>query len=75
MARGVKFNEKFKPDTDFLEYQFRLNDKRVKGVKTNLQALGKEFRIEHDYDNLHNALIDLELNIKVWNELKVIADI
>ena len=38
-------------------------------------SLGKEFRIDHDYENLHNALVDLKLNIKVWNELKVISDI
>jgi len=75
IAKGVKLNEKYNPDTSFLEYQFRLNNKRVKGVKTNLMALGKEFRIDHDYENLHNALVDLGLNIKVWNELKVIADI
>jgi len=75
IAKGVKLNEKFQPNTDFLEYQYKLNNKRVKGVKTNLMALGKEFRVEHDYENLHNALIDLELNVKVWDELKVMADI
>ena len=44
--------------------------KRVKGVKTNLTALGKEYNIDHNYDKLHDALVDLELNLKVWNKLK-----
>ena len=44
--------------------------KRVKGVRTNLTALGKEYNISHDYEKLHDALVDLELNLKVWNKLK-----
>jgi len=42
----------------------------VKGVKTNLTAMGKHYNIEHDYSKLHNALVDLQLNLKVWNKLK-----
>ena len=45
-------------------------NKRLKNMKTNLQALGKEFSIQHDYENLHDAICDLELNIKVWNKIK-----
>ena len=41
-----------------------------KGVKTNLTALGKEFEIDVDYNNLHDAVNDLILNIKVWDKLK-----
>ena len=43
---------------------------RRKGVRTNLISLGKEFKIEHNYDKLHDAIVDLELNLKVWNQLK-----
>jgi hypothetical protein len=32
--------------------------------------MGKYYNIKHDYDKLHNALVDLELNLKVWNKLK-----
>ena len=53
-----------------LEYQYRLSTKKKKGIKTNLTALGKEYDIDHDYKNLHNALVDLELNVKVWQKLK-----
>jgi len=75
LAKGLKLNKKYTPDLNFTEYQYSLSNKRAKGVRTNLQALGREFRIEHDYDKLHNALVDLELNIKVWDKLKIELDI
>ncbi len=72
IARAEKFNVPYDRDSydSLLEYQYKLLNKRKKGVKTNLTALGKEFEINHDYDKLHNALVDLELNIKVWDKLK-----
>ena len=65
--RQIKYTIK---KTDFLEYQYKIMSRRVKGVRTNLTALGKEYNIDHNYDKLHDALVDLELNLKVWNKLK-----
>jgi DNA polymerase III epsilon subunit-like protein len=48
---------------------------RKRGIKTNLAALGKEFEIKHNPDKLHDALVDLELNIKVWNKLKWMIEV
>ncbi len=48
---------------------------RVKGVKTSLSAMAKHFDIKHEENKLHNALKDLELNIKIWNKLKMVMDI
>ncbi len=70
IARGIKMDIPYKPEEDFIEYQYRIYNTRRKGIRSNLTALGKEFDIEHDYQNLHNALVDLELNVKVWNRLK-----
>jgi len=71
LMRGIKLNLKHKPETEsLLEYQYKLLHTKKKGLKTNLQAVAKEFKIEHDYTNLHNALVDLDLNLKVWNKLK-----
>lgn len=71
VAQGIKLNRPFNPADDiWLEYQYRMANDRTKGIKTNLTALGKENGIVHDYDNLHNAIVDLELNLKVWNKLK-----
>jgi len=70
IARGVKMEIPYKPEEDFTEYQYRIVNTRRKGIKSNLTSLGKEFNIDHDYDKLHNAIVDLELNLKVWNKLK-----
>jgi len=53
-----------------LEFQYPILHTRKRGLKTRLEFLGKEYKIEHDYDNLHNALVDLSLNVKVWNKQK-----
>jgi len=71
VAQGIKMNCPYKPNDDiWLDYQYRMANAHVKGIKTNLTSLGKEYNIEHDYDNLHNAIVDLRLNLKVWNKLK-----
>lgn len=70
VAKGWKLSLPYKQETSFLEYQYMAAHIRKKGIKTSLSALGKEFDIDHDYGKLHNALIDLELNLKVWNKLK-----
>ena len=71
VAQGVKMNIPYKPkDGSFLEYQYRMANIYAKGVKTSLISLGKEYAIPHAYENLHDAIVDLELNLKVWNKLK-----
>jgi DNA polymerase III epsilon subunit-like protein len=76
IAQGVKMNIPYKPkDGSFLEYQYRMANIIVKGIKTNLTTLGKEYGITHDYDKLHDAIVDLELNLKVWNKLKYQVEI
>ena len=70
IAKGIKYGIFYKPEEDFLEYQYKIIHTRRKGVRTNLISLGKEFKIEHNYDKLHDAIVDLELNLKVWNQLK-----
>lgn len=75
LARGMKMGLPLKKDDDLLEYQYRAYNKKAKGVKTNMTALGKEFDIQHDYDNLHDAIVDLELNLKIWNKLKYMIEV
>jgi DNA polymerase III epsilon subunit-like protein len=70
IARGIKMEIPYRAGEDFTEYQYRIYNTRRKGIKSNLIGLGKEFGIDHDYANLHNALVDLDLNLKVWNKLK-----
>ncbi len=71
VAQGIKMNRPYIPDNDdWMEYQYQMAEARVKGIKTNLTSLGKELGIAHDYDHMHDALVDLGLNLKVWNKLK-----
>ena len=78
IAKGIKMDVSYQANGDpngLLLHQYKMVHKRKRGVKTNLTALGKEFDIEHDYDNLHDAVVDLELNIKVWDKLKYMVDV
>ena len=75
LARGLKTDNRYTHDHNLLEYQYKMYHTRVKGVRTNLSSLGKEYEIDHDYEKLHDALIDLQLNIKVWNKIKWQVDL
>ena len=70
VARGIKYNSIYDPKDDLLEYQYKILNTRKKNVKSSLTFLGKENGIEHDYESLHDAINDLDLNLKVWNKLK-----
>ena len=78
IAKGIKLEIPYHKNGNpngFMLYQYRALSEFKKGVKTNLTALGRGFDIDHDYDNLHDAVCDLELNIKVWDKLKYMIDI
>lgn len=71
LSKAMKLDIQHKPEMEsLLEFQYKLINLKKRGIKTNLKQMGIDFGIEHDYDNLHNALADLELNLKVWNKLK-----
>jgi DNA polymerase III epsilon subunit-like protein len=70
LARGIKYGIPYKSKQDLLEYQYKIYHTRRKDVKSSLSLLGKENGIEHDYERLHDALNDLDLNLKIWNKLK-----
>ena len=57
-----------------LDFQMKMINIRKKGLRTSLGALGKSYEISHNPDKLHNALVDLELNIKIWDKLKYQID-
>jgi DNA polymerase III epsilon subunit-like protein len=75
IARGIKYDIPYNPKQNLLEYQYKIYHTRKKNVRSSLTVLGKENGIEHDYDRLHDAINDLELNLKVWNKLKWQVDI
>lgn len=75
LAKGIKSNQPFNDKMELLEYQYCMIHTIAKGVKTNTTTLGHEYNIEHDYLNLHDALVDLQLLIKIWNKIKYMVDI
>ena len=70
LAKGVKNGIFYDNKESLSEYQYRMYHKRTKGVKTNLDALSKDFDIQYDKTKRHDALYDLDLNVKVWDKLK-----
>jgi len=70
IARGIKYNIPYKSTNNLTEYQYKIYHTRKKNIKSSLTTLGKENAIDHDYDKLHDAINDLDLNLKVWNKLK-----
>ncbi len=72
IGRGIRSEYYFKKEEeDFFDYQYRLLSYRSKGIRTSLSELGKYYNINHNYETLHDAINDLELNLKVWNKLKI----
>lgn len=56
--------------SNFLAWQYKMLSKRLeRGVKTNLAAMGREFELDFDEKNLHNAKFDIRLNIEVFRQL------
>ena len=70
VARGIKMSLPYDRTKDFLKYQYKILHTKKKGVRSSLTFLGREMEIEHDYENLHDAIVDLGLNLKIWNKLK-----
>lgn len=71
LAKGLKIGYHFDRNKhSLLEYQYQLAHKRVKGVKTSLGFLAKEYDLKFDENTLHDALQDLRVNIQLWNKLK-----
>jgi DNA polymerase III epsilon subunit-like protein len=76
LAKGVKLTDPFdSKKSSLLEYQYRMIHTIAKGVKTNTLTLGTEYGIQHDYGNLHDAMVDLQLLIKIWNHMKFLVEI
>lgn len=75
IARAWKIGIKSIKRDEWLQSMFKYGNYKEKGMKTNLTALGKEFDIKVNYDNLHDASNDVELNFLVWQQLKNRIDI
>ena len=75
IAKSVALAHRYKNnECSLLDFQIKMIVIRKRGLKTSLGALGKSNNIEHNYASLHDALVDLELNVKIWDKLKYQID-
>jgi DNA polymerase III alpha subunit (gram-positive type) len=75
IAKAIKLEIPYNKGDNFTAFQYRLYHFRAKGIKCSLSALGKEYHVPHDYEKLHNSLYDIQLNWKVWNQIKYLIEI
>ncbi len=65
LIRGDKLG--YKPDrNNFLSWMYKVSNVRKTGLKSNGKSVGEELGIEHDYDNLHDAICDNRLIHKIF---------
>ena len=71
IAQGWKMGVPYSPKQgNFIDYQYRYANTHVRGIKTSLSVLAREFGIEVDESQLHNSAYDLLINKAVWDKLK-----
>ena len=68
LAKAIKKNIKRDSKTDFISWQYKLNSFFEKRMGCSIQALCKKYEIEFDANKLHDAMYDIELNLKIFNK-------
>jgi DNA polymerase III epsilon subunit-like protein len=74
-SKGYFNNIPIQKNENEICYQYKMISNIIKGSKTSLSKVAENFNIEYDQGMLHDALYDLNLNLKVWNKLKYQIDI
>lgn len=69
IARAVKQGINPMPGEDLLTFQFKQYNSPVKGVKTSIKALVKDYEIEYDKAKAHGASYDCELLYQIWKKI------
>lgn len=70
LSKGLFNNIPLQSNENPISYQYKMINNIIKGSKTSLSKVADNFNIKYDQGLLHDALYDLELNIKIWNQLK-----
>jgi DNA polymerase III epsilon subunit-like protein len=68
LARAL-FNQIDLNDDTLLNWQFKLQKLRTRGVKSSLKHMCSHYKIEFDPSKLHDALYDIRQNFKVFQKL------
>ena len=75
VAKGLYLNIPYRNTDNFLEYQYKLYHKIVKGARLSLNAVAKSYNIVVDETKLHNAIYDLQINFQVFQKQKYQIDL
>jgi hypothetical protein len=75
LAKGYFNNIPIQKGENPISYQYKMINHIIKGSKTSLSKVAESFNISYDQGLLHDALYDLDLNVKIWNKLKYQVDI
>lgn len=70
LSKGLFNNIPIQNNENPISYQYKMINNIIKGSKTSLSKVADSFNIKYDQALLHDALYDLEINVKVWNQLK-----
>lgn len=74
LARAYK--EGWKPDrANLLAWQYKVMAGFRKGVKTNLTIMAKELGVPIDESRMHDATVDLTVNVEVYRKLINLVEI
>jgi DNA polymerase III epsilon subunit-like protein len=75
LSKAYKQGLKIKDTDDFIIWQYKMLNTRIKGMKTNVGAMCQEFNISFEEEKRHNAVFDNFLTYQIFKELIFKMDI
>jgi DNA polymerase III epsilon subunit-like protein len=75
LSKAYKQSLKIKDADDFVVWQFKMLNTRIKGMRTNVGAMCEEFGIPFEEEKRHDAIYDNLLTYQVFKKLIYAMDI
>ena len=69
IAKAAKEKIKKNKNERLINWQYKLNEFRKRGLKTNQKQLLKDYDIKFDEDKLHDARYDINMTFQIFNKL------
>jgi len=69
IAKAAKEKIKKSKSEPLINWQYKLNEFRKRGLKTNQKQLLKDYDIKFDESKLHDARYDIGMTFKIFNKL------
>ena len=69
LAKAAKEKIKKNKNEKLINWQYKLNEFRKRGLKTNQKQLLKDYDIKFDEDKLHDARYDINMTFQIFNKL------